>query len=183
MSFPSLVLFSLVDMYKYLGLKSFIISCRKEAKELQSRSSKGEKRPASENIPERIKRYKEFRCKLIPLVISRISKSFSPKCSLFGVSKLILSNLCLWLFKFLNISLSASDVNTSPNCRQPVILKSHTVLSSMDRRTVASYRELDARKNRVNELEKIYMDMTMQKELQVFTPKNLPCCSIDYIVM
>lgn len=62
---------------------------RKEAKELQSRSSKVEKLPASEDIPERIKR-----------------------------------------------------------------------------RTVASYRELDARKNRVNELKKIYMDMTMQKELQ-----------------
>ncbi|GMN26038.1 hypothetical protein TIFTF001_001169 [Ficus carica] len=62
---------------------------RKEAKELQSRSSKGEKLPAFEDIPQRIKR-----------------------------------------------------------------------------RTVASYRELDARKNRVNELEKIYMDMTMQKELQ-----------------
>lgn len=35
------------------------------------------------------------------------------------------------------------------------------------RKTAASYRELEARKNRVQELEKIYMDMSMQKELQV----------------
>ncbi|KAL3637190.1 U3 small nucleolar RNA-associated protein 11 [Castilleja foliolosa] len=34
------------------------------------------------------------------------------------------------------------------------------------RKTVASYRELETRKNRVQELEKIYMDMAMQKELQ-----------------
>ncbi|KAK6124871.1 hypothetical protein DH2020_041405 [Rehmannia glutinosa] len=34
------------------------------------------------------------------------------------------------------------------------------------RKTAASYRELEARKNRVQELEKIYMDMAMQKELQ-----------------
>ncbi|XP_024030994.1 probable U3 small nucleolar RNA-associated protein 11 [Morus notabilis] len=34
------------------------------------------------------------------------------------------------------------------------------------RKTAASYRELEARRNRVNELEKIYMDMAMQKELQ-----------------
>ncbi|GMP80442.1 hypothetical protein CsSME_00035538 [Camellia sinensis var. sinensis] len=30
----------------------------------------------------------------------------------------------------------------------------------------ASYRELEARKGRVNDLEKLYMDMAMQKELQ-----------------
>ena len=42
----------------------------------------------------------------------------------------------------------------------------------MGRKTVASYRELEARKNRVNELEKIYMDMSMQKELQVLTSKT-----------
>lgn len=34
------------------------------------------------------------------------------------------------------------------------------------RRTAASYRELEARKNRVNQLEKLYMDMALQKELQ-----------------
>ncbi|KAL6530523.1 U3 small nucleolar RNA-associated protein 11 [Orobanche minor] len=34
------------------------------------------------------------------------------------------------------------------------------------RKTAASYRELEARKNRVHELEKIYMGMAMQKELQ-----------------
>ncbi|KAK2640523.1 hypothetical protein Ddye_028318 [Dipteronia dyeriana] len=30
----------------------------------------------------------------------------------------------------------------------------------------ASYREVEARKNRVQELEKLYMDMAMQRELQ-----------------
>lgn len=34
------------------------------------------------------------------------------------------------------------------------------------RKTIASYRELEARSCRVQELEKIYMDMAMQKELQ-----------------
>ncbi|KAF5747906.1 U3 small nucleolar RNA-associated protein 11 [Tripterygium wilfordii] len=34
------------------------------------------------------------------------------------------------------------------------------------RKTAASYRELEARKKRVNELEKVYMDMALQKELQ-----------------
>ncbi|KAL6523271.1 U3 small nucleolar RNA-associated protein 11 [Orobanche gracilis] len=37
---------------------------------------------------------------------------------------------------------------------------------NIKRKTAASYRELEARKNRVHELEKIYMDMGMQKELQ-----------------
>ncbi|XP_077245416.1 putative U3 small nucleolar RNA-associated protein 11 [Tasmannia lanceolata] len=31
---------------------------------------------------------------------------------------------------------------------------------------VASYKELEARKKRVNDLEKLYMDMSLQKELQ-----------------
>ncbi|XP_057766401.1 probable U3 small nucleolar RNA-associated protein 11 [Salvia miltiorrhiza] len=34
------------------------------------------------------------------------------------------------------------------------------------RKIIASYRELEARRSRVKELEKIYMDMAMQKELQ-----------------
>ncbi|KAH7543443.1 probable U3 small nucleolar RNA-associated protein 11 [Ziziphus jujuba] len=34
------------------------------------------------------------------------------------------------------------------------------------RKTDSSYRELEARRSRVSDLEKIYMDMTMQKELQ-----------------
>ncbi|KAA8516310.1 hypothetical protein F0562_016603 [Nyssa sinensis] len=34
------------------------------------------------------------------------------------------------------------------------------------RKTTASYRELEARKSRVNDLEKLYMDMALQKELQ-----------------
>ncbi|CAB4290285.1 unnamed protein product [Prunus armeniaca] len=40
------------------------------------------------------------------------------------------------------------------------------LLVTMCRKTTASYRELEARRNRVNELEKIYTDMAMQKELQ-----------------
>lgn len=35
------------------------------------------------------------------------------------------------------------------------------------RKTSGSYRELEARKKRLNQLEKLYMDMTLQKELQV----------------
>ncbi|PPS19329.1 hypothetical protein GOBAR_AA01244 [Gossypium barbadense] len=34
------------------------------------------------------------------------------------------------------------------------------------RKTVASYRELEARKSRVNQLEKLYMEMSLKKELQ-----------------
>lgn len=37
----------------------------------------------------------------------------------------------------------------------------------MFRKTAASYRELEARKSRVQELEKLYMEMSLQKELQV----------------
>ncbi|XP_030520159.2 probable U3 small nucleolar RNA-associated protein 11 [Rhodamnia argentea] len=37
---------------------------------------------------------------------------------------------------------------------------------NIKRKTAASYRELEARKSRVNDLEKIYMDMSLQKELQ-----------------
>ncbi|XP_028102792.1 probable U3 small nucleolar RNA-associated protein 11 [Camellia sinensis] len=40
------------------------------------------------------------------------------------------------------------------------------VVLSICRKTAASYRELEARKDRVNDLEKLYMDMAMQKELQ-----------------
>ncbi|KAF5441995.1 hypothetical protein F2P56_037056 [Juglans regia] len=35
-----------------------------------------------------------------------------------------------------------------------------------DSKTAASYRELEARRNRVSQLEKLYMDMALQKELQ-----------------
>ncbi|PKA51580.1 putative U3 small nucleolar RNA-associated protein 11 [Apostasia shenzhenica] len=35
-----------------------------------------------------------------------------------------------------------------------------------DRKTVASYRELEERKGRANQLEKLYSDMALQKELQ-----------------
>ncbi|KAJ8553756.1 hypothetical protein K7X08_024434 [Anisodus acutangulus] len=38
--------------------------------------------------------------------------------------------------------------------------------SIIRRKTAASYRELEARKSRMRDLEKLYMDMAMQKELQ-----------------
>lgn len=38
----------------------------------------------------------------------------------------------------------------------------------LHRKTATSYRELEARKSRVRDLEKVYMDMAMQKELQVY---------------
>jgi U3 small nucleolar RNA-associated protein 11 len=37
----------------------------------------------------------------------------------------------------------------------------------MHRKTERSYKELEARKIRVSQLEKVYMDMAMKKELQV----------------
>ncbi|KAJ8759729.1 hypothetical protein K2173_009830 [Erythroxylum novogranatense] len=40
------------------------------------------------------------------------------------------------------------------------------VPDEIKRKTASSYRELEARKNRANQLEKLYMDMAMQKELQ-----------------
>lgn len=36
------------------------------------------------------------------------------------------------------------------------------------RKTTTSYKELEARKKRVKQLEKLYSDMALQKELQVF---------------
>ena len=43
---------------------------------------------------------------------------------------------------------------------------SHDVPDRIRRKIAASYRELEARKSRANELEKIYMDMSLKKELQ-----------------
>ncbi|KAH8485919.1 hypothetical protein H0E87_027383 [Populus deltoides] len=40
------------------------------------------------------------------------------------------------------------------------------VPDNIKRKIASSYRELEARKNRANQLEKIYMDMALQKELQ-----------------
>ncbi|CAN6543524.1 unnamed protein product [Malus baccata var. baccata] len=53
---------------------------------------------------------------------------------------------------------------------------SEDIPDHIKRKTAGSYRELEARSNRVNELEKIYMDMAMQKELKVLTSKFL--CSV-----
>lgn len=44
---------------------------------------------------------------------------------------------------------------------------SRKLFSFLFRKTERSYKELEARKSRLRELEKIYMDMAMQKELQV----------------
>ncbi|XP_022149947.1 probable U3 small nucleolar RNA-associated protein 11 [Momordica charantia] len=43
---------------------------------------------------------------------------------------------------------------------------SEAVPDSIRRKTVASYKELEARRSRVSELEKLYMDMTLQQELR-----------------
>ncbi|KAH0977705.1 hypothetical protein GBA52_027424 [Prunus armeniaca] len=43
---------------------------------------------------------------------------------------------------------------------------SEDIPDHIKRKTASSYRELEARRNKVNELEKIYTDMAMQKELQ-----------------
>ncbi|KAK5812556.1 probable U3 small nucleolar RNA-associated protein 11 [Gossypium arboreum] len=43
------------------------------------------------------------------------------------------------------------------------------------RKTVASYRELEARKSRVNQLEKLYMEMSLKKELQKKGRKRKLC--------
>eukprot|EP00262_Sarcandra_glabra_P009530 TRINITY_DN23945_c0_g1_i1.p1 TRINITY_DN23945_c0_g1~~TRINITY_DN23945_c0_g1_i1.p1 ORF type:complete len:230 (+),score=53.29 TRINITY_DN23945_c0_g1_i1:172-861(+) len=43
---------------------------------------------------------------------------------------------------------------------------SEDVPDDIKRKTIASYKELEARTKRVNELEKLYMDMALQKELQ-----------------
>lgn len=51
----------------------------------------------------------------------------------------------------------------------------------MGRKTVSSYRELEARKKRASELEKIYMDMAMQKELQVLTSKTWHAFKLLYL--
>ncbi|CAN6694516.1 unnamed protein product [Malus baccata var. baccata] len=44
---------------------------------------------------------------------------------------------------------------------------SEDIPDRIKRKTAGSYRELEGRRKRVNELEKIYMDMAMQKELQL----------------
>ncbi|KAA8519011.1 hypothetical protein F0562_016215 [Nyssa sinensis] len=54
------------------------------------------------------------------------------------------------------------------------VLASGDVPGDIQRKTAASYRELEARKGRVNELEKLYMDMALQKELQGISILDLP---------
>lgn len=68
-------------------------------------------------------------------------------------------------------SLSLYEVNNWPLVK--FLVQPATIclcpMSSLSRKTSASYRELEARKDRVNDLEKLYMDMALKKELQVFT--------------
>ncbi|CAN6543521.1 unnamed protein product [Malus baccata var. baccata] len=52
---------------------------------------------------------------------------------------------------------------------------SEDIPDHIKRKTAGSYRELEARSNRVNELEKIYMDMAMQKELKKKGKKRKLC--------
>ena len=58
------------------------------------------------------------------------------------------------------------------------------IYSLMHRKTERSYRELEARRTRFRQLEKIYLDMTMQKELQVLTfyvPYYEPVLSLTFL--
>ncbi|KAF4388975.1 hypothetical protein CsatB_009871 [Cannabis sativa] len=59
----------------------------------------------------------------------------------------------------------AKDIQ-SRSSKPRIPLASEDIPERIKRKTAASYRELEARKKRVNELEKIYMDMSMQQELQ-----------------
>ncbi|KAK7309849.1 hypothetical protein RJT34_06919 [Clitoria ternatea] len=54
----------------------------------------------------------------------------------------------------------------SQHPRSEIPLTSGDIPPSIKRKTDRSYRELEERRNRLNQLEKIYMDMTLQKELQ-----------------
>ncbi|XP_012073157.1 probable U3 small nucleolar RNA-associated protein 11 isoform X2 [Jatropha curcas] len=47
-----------------------------------------------------------------------------------------------------------------------IVTASEDVPDHIKRKTASSYRELEARKNRINQLEKLYADMALQKELQ-----------------
>ncbi|KAL3534529.1 hypothetical protein ACH5RR_002990 [Cinchona calisaya] len=59
----------------------------------------------------------------------------------------------------------AKEVQLKMSAQTPVSIDK-TLPDRMKRKTAASYRELEARKSRVNELEKLYMDMALKKELQ-----------------
>ncbi|KAK9938345.1 hypothetical protein M0R45_015091 [Rubus argutus] len=54
----------------------------------------------------------------------------------------------------------------SSSSRGGILPASENIPDRIKRKTAASYRELEARRKRVQDLEKIYMDMAMQKELQ-----------------
>ncbi|XP_062084197.1 probable U3 small nucleolar RNA-associated protein 11 [Humulus lupulus] len=54
----------------------------------------------------------------------------------------------------------------SRSSKPGIPLNSENIPERIKRKTSASYSELEARKKRVNELEKIYMDMSMQQELR-----------------
>ncbi|KAJ0043743.1 hypothetical protein Pint_18350 [Pistacia integerrima] len=50
--------------------------------------------------------------------------------------------------------------------RKGIVPASEDIPDHIKRKTAASYRELEGRRSRVQELEKLYMDMALQKELQ-----------------
>ncbi|OIW03119.1 hypothetical protein TanjilG_07271 [Lupinus angustifolius] len=52
------------------------------------------------------------------------------------------------------------------HARNKIPLNSDDIPAIIKRKTERSYRELEARKNRLSQLEKIYLDMSMKKELQ-----------------
>ncbi|XP_068311814.1 probable U3 small nucleolar RNA-associated protein 11 [Pyrus communis] len=72
----------------------------------------------------------------------------------------------------------AREIQSHPKSgKMPV---SEDIPDHIKRKTAGSYRELEGRRKRVNELEKIYMDMAMQKELQK-RGKNRKVCEDEIV--
>ncbi|XP_048441670.1 probable U3 small nucleolar RNA-associated protein 11 [Pyrus x bretschneideri] len=72
----------------------------------------------------------------------------------------------------------AREIQSRPKSgKMPV---SEDIPDHIKRKTAGSYRELEGRRKRVNELEKIYMDMAMQKELQK-RGKNRKVCEDEIV--
>ncbi|KAK1292575.1 putative U3 small nucleolar RNA-associated protein 11 [Acorus calamus] len=64
------------------------------------------------------------------------------------------------------IHMRSAEVGEAPHVTVPKRIKRCLIACSLCRKMASSYRELDDRKNRLQGLEKLYMDMALQKELQ-----------------
>ncbi|KAJ4838526.1 hypothetical protein Tsubulata_047132 [Turnera subulata] len=54
----------------------------------------------------------------------------------------------------------------SRSSEHEMMIDSEDIPDDIKKKTASAYRELEARRNRLNQLEKVYMDMALQKELQ-----------------